>query len=119
MRLLRPAKRRESMMKWYRVNRKRPCRICRRPDWCGYSDELSICMRVESDRPTHNGGWLHGQHDPLPTSAPAPLPTSTREVSLNAHQVWQRWFERTEYAQLDHLGAVLGVDTDCLKAIGC
>src|SRR5262245_59432579 len=32
-----------------RVNRRRPCRICGKPDWCSYvrdGDRISICMRV-------------------------------------------------------------------------
>ena len=32
-----------------RVNRRRPCRICGKPDWCLYSrngERISICMRV-------------------------------------------------------------------------
>src|SRR5262245_10743719 len=35
-----------------RVNRRRPCRICRKPDWCSYTrgdgERISICMRVRS-----------------------------------------------------------------------
>src|SRR5262245_9800661 len=31
-----------------RVNRRRPCRICGKPDWCSYvpDETLSVCMRV-------------------------------------------------------------------------
>src|SRR5262249_47280607 len=33
-----------------RVNRRRPCRICGKPDWCSYvrcdGERISICMRV-------------------------------------------------------------------------
>jgi hypothetical protein len=32
-----------------RVNRRRPCRICGKPDWCIYyvrDETLSVCMRV-------------------------------------------------------------------------
>ena len=31
-----------------RVNRRRPCRICGKPDWCVYvrDETLSVCMRV-------------------------------------------------------------------------
>lgn len=49
---------------WQRVTRRRPCPICGRPDWCTFvgpddSPTVVCCMRVESDRPTKNGGWLH------------------------------------------------------------
>ncbi len=37
-----------------------PCPVCDRPDWCRwFPDGFCECMRVESDRPTRNGGWLH------------------------------------------------------------
>ncbi|MBI1926850.1 DUF3854 domain-containing protein [Candidatus Poribacteria bacterium] len=58
-----------------RVSTHAPCPICDKPDWCGIFDDGSaaICMRVESDRPTQNGGWLHFLYDrPIPTD-PRPL----------------------------------------------
>ena len=61
-------------MKWLRVSRRHPCPVCRKTDWCGYSEDgrLAICMRVPSDRPTRNGGYLHRlTDDPLP---PVPVP---------------------------------------------
>lgn len=49
------------MSNWIRVTARRPCEICGKPDWCGYTDDgASCCMRVTSDRPLPNGGWLHG-----------------------------------------------------------
>lgn len=49
------------MSDWVRVTRQRPCPVCEKPDYCGVSADGSavICMRVESDKPTRNGGWLH------------------------------------------------------------
>src|SRR4051794_41167507 len=46
---------------WTRVRPDRPCPKCERTDWCSLAadDSAVICMRVESDRPTKNGGWLH------------------------------------------------------------
>jgi hypothetical protein len=44
-----------------RVNRHRPCRICRKPDWCSYvrrdGERISICMRVSDGARKIN---LHG-----------------------------------------------------------
>src|SRR5262245_44662316 len=34
-----------------RVNRRRPCRICGKPDWCSYvrdGERISICMRLSN-----------------------------------------------------------------------
>ena len=46
-----------------RVSRKRPCRICHKSTWCGYSTDegTSICMRVRtgSRRTSTNGGNIH------------------------------------------------------------
>lgn len=44
---------------WERVTHKQPCKICGKPDWCTRSELGDCCMRVETDRPMHNGGWLH------------------------------------------------------------
>jgi hypothetical protein len=46
-------------MTWERVTHKQPCEICGKPDWCTRSELGACCMRVETDRPMHNGGWLH------------------------------------------------------------
>lgn len=47
------------MNDWIRVSKSAPCQICGKPDWCGYSLTHAICLRISSDRPTANGGWLH------------------------------------------------------------
>jgi hypothetical protein len=46
---------------WFRVNKQNPCVICGRIDWDTYCPELHLacCMRVQSDRPSANGGWFH------------------------------------------------------------
>lgn len=43
------------------VTKRRPCPVCRKPDWCGLSSDgnVVICMRVESEHKTRNGGYLH------------------------------------------------------------
>ena len=57
--------------KWNRASKARPCVICGKPDYCGYSSDesVAVCMRVKSDRPTKNGGWLHKTGDPIPEAA--------------------------------------------------
>ena len=41
-----------------RVNRRRPCRICGKPDWCAFlrgDEHISICMRVSEGARKING----------------------------------------------------------------
>jgi hypothetical protein len=46
-------------MTWRRVTNRIRCSVCGRGDWCTFTTEVACCMRVESDRPVRNGGWLH------------------------------------------------------------
>ena len=103
--------------RWYRVNKKRPCQICKRPDWCTYQENAACCMRVKSETSMRNGGWLHKTS--MPVSYIAPIRRAIEDKPIDAQAMWQRWFERTDHDQLDGLGMLLGVDTDCLRAIGC
>src|SRR5688572_25715727 len=59
-----------------RVNRKQPCRICGKPDYCTYSGDgkLIFCMRVSagSVKAAMNGAYIHIADTPLSISgAPA------------------------------------------------
>ena len=46
-----------------RVTRHRRCRVCGKPDWCGYraDEQISICMRVSdgSKGTSRNGGYIY------------------------------------------------------------
>lgn len=107
--------------KWLRVSRVHPCPQCLRPDWCGISDDgaLICCMRVQSERPTKNGGWLHAsdakrtlpiifQRKPEPTT------------ELNVEQTLKEW-KRTACGNrsIDDLAKELGVSADSLRMLGC
>ena len=58
---------------WVRVSKKHPCPVCEKGDWCGVTADgvFACCMRVKTDRPVKNGGWLHR----LTGSAPRPVPS--------------------------------------------
>jgi hypothetical protein len=73
-------------------------------------------MRVESDKPARNGGWMHGsiRIAPLPR-----LHLAIPEKRLDVDEIWTRWANATTREKVDALGQSLGVDTDCLIAIGC
>src|SRR6266851_387279 len=68
------------------VSPKRPCRVCRRDDWCGYSrdERTSICMRVSEGarRTSKNGGNIHVHDDDAPTLNYHPPARSTPRIEL-------------------------------------
>ncbi len=45
---------------WERVSNNNPCPICGHDHWCSVSGDVIHCMRVESDHPASDGGWIHG-----------------------------------------------------------
>lgn len=53
----------EPQSKILRVNKKNPCKICGRPDWCSYTQngELALCMRVSagSIKTAANNAFIH------------------------------------------------------------
>lgn len=49
--------------KWQRVDRQIKCPVCRKDHWCTIGEKWICCMRVQSDRPCKNGGWLHAVGD--------------------------------------------------------
>ncbi len=55
-----PQRQRIAINGFCRVTKYRPCRVCRKPDWCGYTtdEQTSICMRVSngSKGTARNGG---------------------------------------------------------------
>lgn len=56
---------------------------------------------------------------PLTTRCVPPVKKAIEDKPIDAQAMWQRWFDRTEFHRLDGFGMSLGVDTDCLRAIGC
>src|SRR5690349_14810477 len=105
------------MGRWYRVNKKRPCAICKRPDWCTYTENVACCMRVKSEKEMRNGGYLHRTSDPIPYVAP--IRKAIEDKPLDAGPLWKHWFDETDFQHLDGFAMTLGVDTDALRAIGC
>ena len=66
--------------KWVRVNKRNPCPVCGKPDWCLISQdgEAAICARIDSDKPAGNkgAGWLHTLDNPMPLPLPKPRPAA-------------------------------------------
>ena len=107
--------------KWVRVTRHRPCSICGKPDWCGVSADgaMACCMRVKSDRPARNGGWLHS----IAGAPPPPIPREyVPRPPRRPPPYWPallRRFERdTPAAEVERLAAGLGLSPSSLLRLG-
>lgn len=74
-------------------------------------------MRVESDVPMKNGGWLHKNNNPVPLYVPPRKAIQERPPDLAG--LWNKWLEETSYYDLDGFAMSLGVDMEVLKLIGC
>ena len=101
-----------------RVSREEPCAICKHPDWCMRLGRYHLCMRVESDRPHHKGGWLH-RRDDVPSTAfiPPPRPRiSDAEMRLKWEPIARRAAE-TGIDRLPELALQLGVSVHALALL--
>jgi len=121
---------------WPRVTRRNRCAICNHDSWCGVSEDErhAICMRIESDHPTRNGGWLHN----LSGSKELRLVRDTSEggygptccglknrheehappQNLNCDDLLDRWRQQ-QNGQIEPFAATLGVSQDALRLLGC
>src|SRR5688572_22796846 len=102
--------------RWIRATRKQPCSICGKPDWCTFADDLALCMRVESPKPSRGeaGGWLH----PL-----AERPPRTRrqlrlvsQAPVDFAELAVRFMDAVTPDRLLALASQLGVSEDALMA---
>lgn len=96
---------------WIRVSKADLCRVCGKPDWCDYTPDGAVCcMRIPSDRPLRNGGWLHNataRARPLPKPEPRPIVDFTH---------W--WEIRRRGSNVRVLAERLGVDEIALDVLG-
>jgi len=103
-------------VRWARVSKANPCKICGKPDWCTVSEIGYCCMRSTGGTPLKNGGYLHK----LDGSTPAtPIPQTRDEpVYLDAQARLDQW-ARDRRVPLSQLSIVLGVTTESLSALSC
>lgn len=66
-----------------RASPRQPCPVCGARKWCGFDDQRVVCMRVPSDRPARNGGWVHHLAQP-----PAALPRAPRLLGQRRAPAW-------------------------------
>ena len=107
-------------MNWQRVSHKSPCPICGKPDWCTITPDGAgaCCMRIQSDKPLANGGYLHrigarpDYRPPVRQFRPPPPSTLDFAAMLDG------WVRNTPQDALGMLAASLGVDVLALAALG-
>ncbi len=109
-----------------RVSKRKPCPICGRADWCGIADDesLAICMRVQSSRPSKNGGYVHILRQdeyhcrPRRITLRMTRPVEARNAADLAEQV-EHWRQVAEHGGwLVHLSEQLGVSVEALRRFG-
>lgn len=107
-------------MSWPRVTKKNPCPICGKPDWCGVAPDGSaaICMRIESDKPTSNGGYLHRITKETAPRQPPRRFTPPPPCSLDFEAMMDVYVRNTPQDALETFADSLGVDVLALAEIG-
>jgi len=105
---------------WGRVNRKHPCCICGKTDWCGTSPDgtLACCMRIKSDRPARNGGWLHRITDAPAPRVYVPPPRTVAPCTPDWAAMLRRFERDTRNIDVERLAANLGVRAASLRRLG-
>ena len=101
---------------WLRCTKRNPCKVCGKPDYCGYTADGAVarCMRVQSDRES-NGGWIHRLNgQPVaPPPKPKPLPPQRRSFA----ELISSWRRGTTPEMIDAHAIELGVNPDMLDAL--
>lgn len=105
-----------------RVTPRRPCAICRRPDWCLLSIDgtKAVCARTMSGRPMGDAGWIHKLADPIVVRRPLRSPPKQSQPGKRID--WNQMALKFEGALDDEtmLGAeqALGVTAHSLWRLG-
>lgn len=102
---------------WFRVSKQNPCKICEKEDWCTFcEDGASCCMRVMSQKPMKNGGYLHKITDDIPR----PIHFVKRqEVQIDCDKLIDSWKKATTPKSMIIFAEKLGVDPMSLHLLGC
>lgn len=104
------------MNDWLHCTRSNPCPICQKPDWCCIGQRFVNCMRIASEHPCKNGGWLHSTGS---TMELRPLPRRPGRVAkIDAPSLMQGFDRETTVGMIEQLAFELGVSADSLEAIG-
>lgn len=102
---------------WQRVNRKEPCSVCGKPDWCTRSNGVACCMRVASAKQARNGGWIH-RLDGSKTYLPIPAAREAPRAPVNFSMLAQKYRNNMETRRKEQLARELGVTANALTCLG-
>jgi hypothetical protein len=108
-----PQRQRIAINGFCRVTKYRPCRVCRKPDWCGYTtdEQTSICMRISngSKGTSRNGGNIFHHNRLFLVASPrlarkeTPLPIEIAPIEIR-NAVYEELIRRSPamkyYSQL-------------------
>lgn len=72
-------------------------------------------MRLQSNHPLKNGGWLHQPNNPRPSLPVRVAPTPI----MNVPEILERFARGSSRERIDSLALQLGVATSALIAFGC
>ena len=106
---------------WTRVSRQVPCPVCGKGDWCTVSVATGAvcCMRVQSEHPAANGGWMHGGDGRAPgCPAAQALCGGHEDPALDADRWWRAVRRILTPAKLDPWALTLGLPRDALYLMG-
>ncbi len=107
------------LRKWVRVSRQAPCAICKKPDWCTFTDDgaLACCMRMAGARKARNGGWVYRIGEDAEAPQRPPLPPSCDRKLLNCGAYHAALRRKWDWRDVDGLSLDLGVDMDALETL--
>ena len=108
-------------MKMITVTKKHPCPICKKPDWCGVSADgnIAICMRIQSNKPTNNGGYLHilKERPKNYQYRPALIVKEEKKPTIDSNALIFKWRNQTKPGQIEKLADDLGVSSLALQRL--
>lgn len=110
--------------RWERVTIHKPCPICGKPDWCGRIMDVICCMRVQSERPTKNGGWIHVLKINSSKKSPTTQTKTQKKISevfkMSMPSLMNSWIKTTTQSETREFAVLLGLPSvkplECLSA---
>ncbi len=105
---------------WKHFTKESPCPACSRFDWtCRAGDRAFVCMRVDSQFPSKDGGWFHFYNDePLNSGRPkieVEVKRIKKEVDFENYLSGKTF----NIDGIDLLAASLGVSIQSLQDLHC
>lgn len=109
-------------MTWTRVTKHNKCPICEHDSWCTYTEDIVLCMRIESKRPKQLSsgeiGWLHTKGKTC--NHPVPIQSEQKMApNVDWRKLMQRWESKEQHVRTHELSERLGISYGSLVALEC